>query len=292
MEIYLEDYHPVKRFLYKAASWGLYPTIVSAIGFAFIGAPANIQVLMRRALPLEAREHMLMLFSYESWLITLFCITVFCAVWGSAGSQVAVRLVTRKHKEVVSENDQLKEESNSKNINCYRIFSNYLYSYVQLFELGAEERVSLYKLDMEMFSCIGRYSENELFKSKPSRLYPKDQGCIAKAWEIGKVQDTSAPDPDDDLGKWKQHNIDKFNFTAEQIENIRMRSRAFYGLRLQNSENETVAVLVFESLKVNGLPFGRIERYLKAYEIKKLVNLIESLEQHIPSLEDARSEGF
>ncbi|MEI8623431.1 hypothetical protein P4S67_02420 [Pseudoalteromonas sp. B137] len=292
MEIYLEDYHPVKRFLYKAASWGLYPTIVSAIGFAFIGAPANIQVLMRRSLPLEAREHMLMLMSYEGWLITLFCITVFCAVWGGAGSQAAVRLVTRKHKEVVSENDQLKEESNSKSINCYRIFSNYLYSYVQQFELGAEERVSLYKLDMEMFSCIGRYSENELFKSKPSRLYPKGQGCIAKAWEIGTFQDTSAPDPDDDLGKWKQHNIDKFKFTAEQIENIRMRSRAFYGLRLQNSENDTVAVLVFESLKVSGLPFGKIQRYLKAHEIKNLVNLIESLEQHIPSLEDARSEGF
>ena len=58
------------------------------------------------------------------------------------------------------------------------------------------------------------------------------------------------------------------------------------------SENDTVAVLVFESLKVSGLPFGKIQRYLKAHEIKNLVNLIESLEQHIPSLEDARSEGF
>lgn len=292
MEIYLENYHPVKRFLYKTASWGLYPTIVSAIGFAFIGAPANIQILMRRSLPIEVREHMLMLMSYDDWLITLFCITVFCAVWGGAGSQATVRLVTRKYKEVVSENDQLKEESNSKSINCYRVFSNYLYSYAQRFQLGVDERVSLYKLDMEMFSCIGRYSENELFKSKPSRLYPKDQGCIAKAWETGSFQDTSAPDPDDDLGDWKQYNIDKFNFTEEQIENIRMRSRAFYGLRLQNSENETVAVLVFESLKVNGLPFGRIERHLKKHEIKNIVNLIESLEQHMPSLEDAKSEGF
>jgi len=183
MDIYLEDYHPVKRFLYKAASWGLYPTIVSAVGFAFIGAPSNIQVVIRRALPLELREHMLMVFGYDGWLITLFVLTVFCAIWGGLGSQVTVRLVNRKHREVVAENDQLKEETNSKSINCYKVFSNYLYSYAQRFELGPNERVSLYKLDMDMFTCIGRYSENELFKSKPSRLYPKDQGCIAKAWE-------------------------------------------------------------------------------------------------------------
>ena len=292
MEIYLKIYHPVKRFLYKAASWGLYPTIFSTVGIAFISVPTHIQVLIRRSLPLEAREQMLMLMSYDGWLTTLFYITVFCAVWGGLGSHVTVRFVTRKYKQAVSENDQLKDESNSKSINCYRLFSNYLYSYVQKFGLGVEERVSLYKLDMEMFSCIGRYSENELFKSKPSRLYTKDQGCIAKAWEVGKIQDTSAPDPDDDLDKWKQHNIDKFKFTAEQIENIRMRSRAFYGLSLQNSENETVAVIICESLKVNGLPFGKIERYFKEHEIKNLVNLIESLEQHIPSLEDAKSEGF
>lgn len=292
MDIYLEDYHPVKRFLYKVASWGLYPTIVSAVGFAFIGAPSNIQVVIRRALPLELREHMLMIFGYDGWLITLFVLTVFCAIWGGLGSQVTVRLVNRKHREVIAENDQLKEETNSKSINCYKVFSNYLYSYAQRFELGPNERVSLYKLDMNMFTCIGRYSENELFKSKPSRLYPKDQGCIAKAWETGRFEDASAPDPEINLNSWKQHNIDKFNFTKDQISKIRMRSRAFYGLRLQNSQNATVAVLVFESLKVDGLPFGKIHRFFKDHEIKNLVNLVESLEHHMPSLEDARSEGF
>lgn len=292
MDIYLEDYHPVKRLFYKAASWGLYPTIASAIGFAFIGAPSNVQFLIRRSLPLEVREHMLMLLNYDEWLIILFLLTVFCAIWGGLGSQITVRLVTKKHRIVVLENDQLKEETNSKSINCYQIFSNYLYSYSQRFELGPEERVSLYKLDMEMFTCIGRYSENELFKSKPSRLYPRDQGCIARAWETGKIEDASAPDPEQDLDGWKQHNVNKFNFTEQQINKIRMRSRAFYGIRLQNSQNITVAVLIFESLKVNGLPFGKIQRFIKDHEIKNLVNLVESLEHHMPNLEDAKSEGF
>jgi len=292
MEIYLEDYHPIKKFLYKAASRGLYPTLFSIIGFAFIGAPPSVQLLIRRSLPYDIREQLLMLLTPDGWLIALLGVTMFFAIWGGAGSQATVRLVTKKHKSVIAENDQLKEESNSKTINCYKLFSNYLYSYVKRFSLGPEERVSLYKLDMEMFSCVGRYSENEVFKSKPSRLYPKDQGCIAKAWETGIFQDADAPDPDTNLNAWKEYNIQKFNFTDKQLNKIRMRSRAFYGIRLQNAQNITIAVLVFESLNTNGLPFGKLERFFKNHEITNLINLVESLENHIPSLEEAKLEGF
>jgi len=233
-----------------------------------------------------------MLLTPDGWLIALFGVTIFFAIWGGVGSQATVRLVTKKHKSLIAESHQLKEESNSKTINCYKLFSNYLYSYVKRFNLGAEERVSLYKTDMEMFSCIGRFSENEVFKSKPSRLYPKDQGCIAEAWKTGMFQDAGAPDPETDFNAWKEYNIQKFNFTDDQLNNIKMRSRAFYGIRLQNSQNVTIAVLVFESLKTNGVPFAKIRRFFKNHEITNLINLVESLENHIPSLEKAKSEGF
>lgn len=292
MDLYVNDLHPFKRFLHKVASYGLYPTILSAIGFAYIGAPSNLQVSVRHSLPARLKEHMLMFWNADTWLIILFCVTVFCAIWGGVGSQATVSLVNRKHRKVLDENEQLKEESNSKSINCYKLFTNYLYSYFQRFALGPNERVSLYKLDMDMFSCIGRYSDNEIFKSKPSRLYPKNQGCIAEAWKIGSFQDANAPDSITDLDGWKQYNIDKFNFDIDQLELIRMKSRAFYGIRLQNSQNITIAVLVFESLETNGLPFGKIQRFVKDHEIRTIVNLIESLENHIPSLEDARAEGF
>ncbi|MDP1774167.1 MAG: hypothetical protein Q8L15_18015 [Methylobacter sp.] len=292
MDLYVNDLHPFKRFLHKVAIYGLYPTILSAIGFAYIGAPSNLQISVRHSLPAKLKEHMLMLCNADTWLIVLFCVTVFCAIWGGVGSQATVSLVNRKHREVLDENEQLKEESNSKSINCYKLFTNYLFSYFQRFAFGPNERVSLYKLDMDMFSCIGRYSDNEIFKSKPSRLYPRNQGCIAKAWEIGNFQDTNAPDPTADLAGWKKYNIDNFNFDIGQIERIRMKSRAFYGIRLQNHQKITVAVLVFESLEPDGLPFGKIDRFFKNHEICTIVNLIESLEKHIPSLEDARAEGF
>lgn len=292
METLLKGYSAPMRLFYKIAGLGLYPTIASAIGFAFIGAPSSIQLSIRRTLPLVVRKHMLMLLTYDGWLVALFLIAVFFAIWGSVGSQITVRLATRKYNEATAENIQLKEAADSKNIDCFKVFSNYLCSYAQRFELSTNERINLYKLDLGMFICIGRYSENELFKSRPTRLYPKNQGCIAKAWEKGTFQDAGAPDPKTDFNAWKRYNIEKFNFTDEQISKIRMQSVAFYGIRLKNNQDVTVAVLVFESISSNGIPFGKIQRFFKNHELNNLANLVESLKHHMPSLEDAQSEGF
>jgi hypothetical protein len=292
LEAFLDGRPFYERWFYTVASKGLYPTILSAVGFSYIGIPSNLQETIRHSIPLEIREHMLMLFTTEQWLIVLLACTVFCAIWGGVGSNVTVSLIKKKHKEVVDDYELLKQDRDSKSINCYRLFSNYLYGYYERFELTSNERVSLYKLDMDRFSCIGRHSDNEIFKAKPSRLYPNNEGCIAKAWQIGKVQDASAPNPKDGLESWVSYNIDKFNFSEEILMNIKMKSRSFYGFRLRNTQNETIAVLMFESLDPDGLKFGKFDRFFNEHEKKNITHLVKSLEKHIPSLEMARQEGF
>lgn len=292
MDVYLEGLSPRKRALYKVANFSLYPTIFSIIGFAYISAPQVIQLSIRRELPLPLRESMLSLLNTNGWLVLLFGVTVLCAIWGSLGGQLTARLVSSRHKETTRENQQLREESDSKAIDCYKVFSNYLFSYFSQFGLGSDERISLYKLDMEMFSCVGRYSDNEIFNSKPSRLYPRNQGCIARAWEVGNYQDTQAPDPQASPYEWVEYNIEKYGYDEAQLDKIRMKSRAFLGVRLKNSEQITIAVIIFESLRPNGLPFGKINSFLNDHEIRNLANLIQSLEKHMPSLEEANAEGF
>lgn len=152
--------------------------------------------------------------------------------------------------------------------------------------------MSLYKLDMDLFSCIGRYSENEIFNSKPSRLYPRDQGCISRAWEVGVYEDANAPDPEDAMCEWVNYNVGKYNFTEAELDSINMKSWAFYGLRLKNSNNITVGVVLFESLSSSGLSFGKIKRLLNDQEKTNLAALIDSLSEHIPNLESAKEEGF
>jgi hypothetical protein len=91
---------------------------------------------------------------------------------------------------------------------------------------------------------------------------------------------------------WIDYNVENYNFTEEELSNIRMKSRAFYGIRLKNTRNETIAVILFESLRQNGLPFGKLRRLLNDQERTNLAALVESLGEHIPTLESAREEGF
>lgn len=292
MDIYLENSPWYEKIFFKVASKGLIPTIIGAFGFAYIGIPSTLQVTVRRAIPVEIREFLIMLCSTDTWLIVVLVIALLCSIWGGVGTHVSLALAKRKHTRIIEENTQLKEDKTSKSINCYRLFSNLLYSHFSHLDLGSNERVSLYKLDMDMFSCIGRYSDNEVYRSKPSRLYPKDQGAIAKAWETGTFEDATAPDSINNLDDWVKYNISTFNFSPEILQEMKMKSRSFYGFRLKNSQQQSVAVVIFESIRVDGLPFGKIKRLFNEHEKRKLFTLIESLEQHIPSLEEARTEGF
>ncbi len=292
MEIFLQGDLFYKRWFWKVASKGLYPTIMSAIGFAYIGIPSDLQITVRRFLPSHIREHFLDIGSIHAWSLVFLAITVLCAIWGGLGRHATVYLVQNKYKKLSLEVDELKNEKDSRSINCYELFSNYLFSHFNKISLSCNERVSLYKLDLDKFSCIGRYSNNELFRGKPNRLYPKNQGCISKAWETGSIEDANSPDPINQWTEYAHYQKQYFKYTEDVLRNIRMKSRAFYGVRLKNTQNKAIAVLLFESLNQNGLPFAKIKKVIDLHEQKNIGALIESLEKHIPSLENANREGF
>lgn len=290
---------PYQRGFFKLASKVTWPTIFSVVGFAYIAIPPHVQELVRHFLPSGARERMLGLFDADEWLIALLSFSILFAIWGGLGNQITVRFVKKKykeviekHKEVTEEYDLLKLDHESKSINCYKLFTNYLFGYCRRFNLTPDERVSLYKLDMNMFSCIGRHSDNEIFKSKPDRLYPQDEGCISVAWEVGAVRDLGAPDPTVDLDEWIEYNIEKFNLSSDTLRNMSMKSRSHYGFRLRGRQNETIAVVMFESLNPGGLKYVTLDRFFTEDEKRNITSLVEALESHIPSLEVAKSEGF
>ena len=292
MDLMLQDASRHKRYFWKFASKGLYPTIIASVGFAYIGIPSELQQTIRGVIPLSLRKFLLEHLSSNNWTLLFLLITVLCAIWGALGSHATSWFVKEKYKKIKKENQQLKQENESKNINTYKLFSNFLFDYSEKFKLSTDERISLYKLDMELFSCIGRYSDNELYNRKPNRFYPKSQGVISKAWAQGKYVDTNAPEPNDNIDEWVDFNVKEYGFDKEEAKDIRMKCRAMFGLRLKNTSNETIAVLIFESKAPNGLPLGKIESTFSELEKKKLCSLIESLQSHIPTLENANAEGF
>jgi hypothetical protein len=292
METEFKELPFYKRWLYNILELSVIPIIISAIGLTYIAVQEEQKKTIKSWIPSNIKDSLLSLYPAETWLVILLVITIICSIWGGIGSHINAIIMKNKYKIVRKSYLSLKEESESKSINCYHLFSNWLYSYSTYLNLTASERVSLYKLDMNLFSCIGRYSENEKFNSKPSRLYPRHQGGISRTWEAGVFEDTGAPDPENDMQAWVDYNVGNYDFTEEELSKIRMKSRAFYGIRLKNSRHQTIAVILFESLQPNGLPIGRFNRLLNPQEKMNLVSLIDSLDKHIPTLESARKEGF
>ncbi|EJL6998901.1 hypothetical protein NMT47_000042 [Vibrio cholerae] len=303
MDLALKGMPTWKRRTYKVLSWSLGPTIYSFATFGYIGIPTNIQEMIRHQLPLEFRSYLLSHFTIEQWFTFLFFSAVACVLWGSLGGYLKGSLLKKANKRISDENTKLAEENeqliaqnDSNSINCYQFFSRYIYNnYYSKFKLTANERISLYKLDMEMFSCVGRYSDNEVYKTKPNRFYPRNIGCIERVWKQGYFQHVIPHNPKEALDAWNQYNIDEFGFELEVLQRIKMKSQSLQGFRIQNEKQETVAVLIFESTDKTGLKFEKIKAVMRegaAREQKNLCHLLEALENHMPSLESAHSEGF
>lgn len=291
MDALLQQAPWYKRWFWKIASKSLYPTIISIIGFGYFSINEALQARIRRFIPYEFRRELLNIFIFDTWTLTFFVLTVVFAVWGGITSQATVHFVHEQYKKLLGEHNVLKGNFESNRIDCYELFSKYLYNIYRQLGLGVTDRVSLYKIDLSKYSCIGRFSDNQLYQSKPTRLYPAGQGFIETAWQVGTVEDANSPDPTTNWAGYVQYHA-KYGFTEEQLKALRMKSRSFFGLRLRDEQNQTIGVLMFESTKPNGLPFGKLRRFFNEHEIRNMFSLIKSLESHIPSIESAYSEGF
>jgi len=223
--------------------------------------------------------------------VLLFIYCIFFA-WGSLGLWFQNRLLRKTYRSVKVKNEELLSKVESTSIDCYDFFSRFLVGYYVHLKMTVDERVSLYLHDSNRFLCIARYSGNEVYRRKPSKIYEIDKGCLSKAWERNKFQDSESPDPDSDNEAYTQYQVDNFGYSQEQLSEMRMKSRSYNGIRIKNPSNESIAVLLFESTRPSGLPFGKIDRLINLDEQRRLGALINSLEVHMPKLANAEQEGF
>lgn len=299
---YVEELNYFLKMVYKITN-SLIPTIIGGIGMGYTSIPSEIQQnIYRYVLPYTLRKIMLESHPVTYWITALFIVSLTMTLFGAFGSKFTTALIDKKHKEIKSDLEILKNEMNvlednisNQKIDCYRFFSDYIYQYAISFRMGVDERVSLYKKDMEVFSCIGRFSENETYKLKSNRVYPKQQGVIGECYNRGQIEDMDSPDPILYPSEWVSYHHQKFGLAESDLEQIGMKSRAYLAYRLKNAQNSTVAVLVFESLEPGGLKLAKIKKYFtdNCGELAGLANMIESLEKHyLPTLEDARNSGL
>lgn len=283
----------IQSFIYVAiVDWAWVPALVSGVLLSYLGAPEQLQLKVHSGMPSFLKEYLSQWGDLREWQFLLFGFAVFFGAWGGVAFKVSESLLKRRIREQDGQIEAMQELAESKELDSYEIFSGYLKCTSVDLGFSDRERISLYKLSMGVFSCIGRHSENEVFREKPERLYPKNRGCIGKAWEQGSYQVTNSPDSALDLDGWFSYHEKQYGYTHGELDSIRMKSSSFYGVRLKNSKDQAVAVIVFESLDKDGIKFGKLSRYFNPPMQKLLVGLIEALDRHIPSLEHAKKEGF
>jgi hypothetical protein len=108
MDMSLASLPTYKRWVFIVAGQNIIPTIVSMIGFAYIGIPTKLQVTVRSWLPDVIREHMLMLCTSDSWLIVLLVISIICLIWGGLGSNITASFIRARHIQLVDSYTLLK----------------------------------------------------------------------------------------------------------------------------------------------------------------------------------------
>ncbi|EOX4834751.1 hypothetical protein ACG9VV_004336 [Vibrio alginolyticus] len=283
----------------KFASFSWLGSVVGGFGFGYIALPSGLQEAIRYKLPVTWRQSLLEIMQVSDWLICLFVLSVLALLWGSVAPNIALRTKKKQIEQLVTDynslsqdHDSLKSNYEEKLLDCYQIFSDYCLTLFNQLKLSSNERISIYTLELEHFRCIGRFSSNEEFKSKPDRMYAKSIGVLGHSWVIGAVSEVSSPCPKENLDRYVDYHHDKYDVPRELIIESSMKSRAFCAVRVTDSKQRAIAVVIVESTEGNGLPFSKISRYLNVEEKRKLACLMDGLSSHMVSVERAHEEGF
>lgn len=137
-------------------------------------------------------------------------------------------------------------------------------------DFGYTERISVYRYEDSHFIRIGRYSKNAEYKKSGRERYPFDEGFIGLAWQQGEYFKDELPDPNRKLKGYINEVQGICNIEEETIINMRMKSRSYFCINLDDLSGDPIAVIVFESTNEK-LPI----------EISEIKHLLESSFGHL-----------
>jgi hypothetical protein len=260
--------------------------------FSYIALSDDIKVLFRRKFPVFLRETALEHFTLGTITFWVAATGFVLGAWLLCSNSVSDIILKRQNRKLRAENISLQDKNTGMSIDCYDVFSKYLYSTFRKHRYGNTERISLYVLDLDHFRCIGRYSDDEKYIERPKKMYQKEAGFIGKAWRTGEFTIARLPDPNTNLDQWVLSNTSDTNISEETLIRIGMKSRAFHCIRIKNSKSTSTAIIVFESTSETLPSHLAMKTNFGKNEIRTIANLVDALKPHMVNLEFAKREGF
>lgn len=191
---------------------------------------------------------------------------------------------------IKSVNDSLTKELSQASLDPTKLFKLLLMDLSNDMGLGTAHRLSLYKVTSGKFFIIGRYSDNPNFCEVRRKYYDRARGAIDLAWENGWAECSVNANPMAKRRKYVSEQCAKYQLKQQVVEGFVMKSRCYKALALKNSTGATLAIICAESTDRLGL--ASVTREDMQQRCTHLPILLEALEHHVTSLDNAMNEGL
>lgn len=234
-------------------------------------------------------------FWWIKWPILLIGVSAFISgeIWNKARENSL-----HEQSKKIEENDkkiiELTDELGNYQYSIRNIVDIFIISIYEGLELNTDSRISLYLHDGKAFYLIARYSDNEKYKKFSKRVvYPADQGCIAKAWELGQYLKNDLPDPDTSEHDYLNVLSQEFSIPLEVGKNFVMKSRSLLGVRLNDSQTkQNLAIIIIENIRQSAFDLTIIEQIKNFTVWKSMCSFLELNKNLLPKPSDASLKGF
>ncbi|UDK97156.1 hypothetical protein EYB33_12975 [Lysinibacillus sphaericus] len=205
------------------------------------------------------------------WVISL---VLFIWAWVQTSRNfVSKKELTNNISSLENENGMLKSNLESIPENMVKIFYKH-------FNLGNEDRVTVYRVkDNEFFIPVGRFSDNPSYKKSGRSEYPLDSGFIGKCWTDGEFKIQNLPNYNRNQEKYIEQVKKKCDIDENLLKGLNMKSRSFYCKRLTFNGDEPIAVVVIESFNTSLPDTTEYNQFLEGPFGKSLV---ESIKNNLP----------
>ena len=183
------------------------------------------------------------------FLIILFLFNEFMKTSELMKNDLEITKIKEKNKNLETMHSKLEAYSESIGLYLENLPKEFLRNVSEFLDLKNSERISLYVLDGEKFRIIGRYSENPKYDRNGRCEYPSDCGYISKC--LGNNNGNSYYVKEKlpkRLSKYVEAVSKDTGMNKDDINNLSMKSRAYFNRVIKDRHNKNVGILVIESM--------------------------------------------
>lgn len=160
-----------------------------------------------------------------------------------------------------------------------------------ILNLTPDDRITLYKHSGRAFFRLGRYSANPELAKRGRPIYLDTEGCMGRAWQMKECYDNGAPAADHSSTEYEKYMKEKWDIKKKDSRGFRMKSRCYCAFRIDQGPKK-LAVLVFESVRPDGLDFDKLKELVSEQEGPRLAYLLNRYAEMVPDPAIPAEAGF